>query len=58
MTNAAKKLPVWRTENDLMDRLTKAQNSPAHRNHDIMTFAGFMNTREELESYVIGQEAA
>ena len=51
-------LPVWRTEDDLMNRLTKAQNSPAHRNRDIMTFAGFMNTREELEAYVIGQEAA
>ena len=58
MTNTAKNLPVWRTEDDLMNRLTKAQNSPAHRNRDIMTFAGFMNTREELEAYVIGQEAA
>lgn len=56
MTNAAKKLPVWRTESDLMDRLTKAQNKNTSR--DIMTFAGFMDTREELEAYVIVQEAA
>ena len=56
MTNTAKKLPVWRTETDLMDRLTKVQN--ANTSIDIMTFAGFMDTREELEAYVIGKESA
>lgn len=51
-----KKLPVWRIETDLMERLTKAQNR--NTNTDIMTFAGFMDTREELEAYVIQKESA
>lgn len=56
MTNTTKKLAVWRTETDLMERLTKAQNRDTRT--DIMTFAGFMDTREELEAYVIQKEAA
>lgn len=54
MTQTAKQLPVWRTETDLMDRLRKAQNSDTSR--DIMTFAGFMDSRAELEAYVLQQE--
>lgn len=41
---------------DLIERLTRAQNSPAHIHVDIMTFAGFCDTREELETYVIRAE--
>lgn len=46
----------WKDAPDLMDRLTSAQNSPAHENHDIMTFAGFMTSREELQAYVESNE--
>lgn len=56
MTTTTKKLPVWRTEKDLMDRLVIAQNK--NTKTDIMTFSGFMETREELEAYVIQKEAA
>lgn len=41
---------------DLIERLTRAQNSPAHVHVDIMTFAGFCDTREELETYVTRAE--
>lgn len=44
----------WRNENELMARLTKAQNRLA--DIDIMTFAAFCDSREELESHVVRYE--
>jgi hypothetical protein len=45
----------WRDAPDLMHRLAAAQNkitAPI----DIMTFAGFCNSREELERHVVRYE--
>lgn len=36
----------------LMADLARAQNHPANSMIDIMTFAGFCNSREELESHL------
>ncbi len=46
----------WRDAPDLMDRLARAQNlltAPI----DIMTFAGFCDSRDELERHVVRYEA-
>lgn len=48
----------WKNEPELMDRLTKAQNSPVNRNIDIMTFAGFCGSRAELLAHVKRYEGA
>lgn len=45
-------MAIWNENKDLMDRLARAQNHPANINQDIMTFAGFCDTREELERHV------
>lgn len=44
-------MAAWKQNPDLMDRLAAAQNrlrAPV----DIMTFAGFCDSREELERHV------
>lgn len=48
----------WKDAPDLMDALGVAQNHPMNANRDIMTFAGFMKSREELELYVGRHEIA
>ena len=48
MTNA--------TKQELFARLTKVQNQKKNWGRDIMTFAGFMSTIEELEAYVLQHE--
>jgi hypothetical protein len=47
----------WKDEPELMKRLLAAQNSPAHENRDVMTFAGFCESREQLEKHVLSVEA-
>jgi hypothetical protein len=42
----------WKDAPDLMDALAKAQNAPCNSNIDIMTFAGFCNSRDELEAHL------
>ena len=42
----------WKDAPDLMDALAATQNAPCNSNIDIMTFAGFCNSREELEAHV------
>lgn len=51
-------MPIWQAHPDLMTRLEKAQNHPGQSHRDIMTFAGFCETREELERHVVANEAA
>lgn len=41
---------------DLIRRLEDVQNLKVNSTRDIMTFAGFCDTRAELESYVIKEE--
>ena len=50
------KQAIWKTEEDLMKRLEAAQNKPINQNIDILTFAGFCDTREELEQHVFRYE--
>ncbi len=45
---------VTQTETDLMKRLEAIQNKDW--SVDVMTFAGFMDTREDLEKYVEQKE--
>lgn len=47
---------TWRDAPDLMAALTKAQNAPVNSNIDIMSFAGFCESREELEAHVCRYE--
>ncbi len=44
----------WKNEDALMSRLTKAQNRMT--GIDIMTFASFCSSREELENHVVRYE--
>ena len=44
----------WRDAPDLMRRLEAAQN--LHTNQDIITFAGFFDSRAELEAHVVRYE--
>ncbi|MGA0595165.1 hypothetical protein [Enterovirga sp. CN4-39] len=53
----AKPARPWKTETDLMARLTRAQNHPANISQDIMTWAGFCDSRAELEAHVTRYEA-
>jgi hypothetical protein len=46
----------WKDAPDLMARLTKAQNE-LETPIDIVTFAGFCDSREELERHVERYEA-
>lgn len=46
----------WKQAPDLMDRLGRAQNHPKLENIDIMTFAGFCESREALERHVLHYE--
>ena len=46
----------WKDEPELMGRLIKAQNS-LETPIDIVTFAGFCDSREELERHVERYEA-
>ncbi len=48
----------WKDDPELMARLTKAQNDPANRHADIMTFAGFCGSRAELLAHVKRYEGA
>ena len=47
---------TWKDAPDLIQALTKCQNSPCNENQDILTFAGFCDSRDELEAYVCRQE--
>lgn len=58
MQTAAAQLPVWRQRPDLMQRLIKVQNTPCFENLDIVSFAGFCDTDEELERMVSDHERA
>jgi hypothetical protein len=49
-------MSTWRSNPDLIERLTTAQNSPALANQDVMTWAGLCETREELERHVVACE--
>jgi hypothetical protein len=42
---------------DLIRRLEEVQNSPSNDARDIMSFAGFCDTRAELERHVLKEEA-
>lgn len=42
----------WKDAPDLMSRLNAAQNHPANDMIDIVTFAGFASSREELGRHV------
>lgn len=46
---------TWKQNPDLMDRLGAAQNK-LRAPIDIMTFAAFCQTREELERHVVRYE--
>lgn len=48
-------MSTWQTNPDLMTRLTQAQNA-LRTPIDIMTFAAFCDTREELERHVVRYE--
>ena len=48
---------TWRDAPDLIDRLKAAQNHARFTYSDIMSFAGFMRSRAELEAYVVSKEA-
>jgi hypothetical protein len=39
-----------------MEALTRCQNSPLNANQDIMSFAGFCESRDELAGYLCKQE--
>lgn len=56
MGNEAKRFS-WRDAPDLMEALARAQNAPCNSNIDIMTFAGFCDSREELLAHVERYEA-
>ena len=43
---------TWKSNPDLMARLVTAQNHPTNIRQDIVTFAGFCSSREELERHV------
>jgi len=47
----------WRNHPDLIARLTTAQNHPSNSNIDIMSYAGWCESREELEKHVERYEA-
>ncbi len=47
---------TWKDAPDLMSRLVVAQNS-IHAPIDIVSFAGFCNSRAELEAHVVRYEA-
>lgn len=49
-------MSVWKNNPDLMERLGRAQNSAANVSCDILTFAGFCSSREELERHVVHYE--
>lgn len=42
----------WKAVPDLMARLNAAQNSPRNWNVDVTTFAGFCESREQLEAHI------
>lgn len=42
----------WRDAPDLMDRLIAAQNHSSNSTTDILTIAGFMDSRAELARHV------
>jgi hypothetical protein len=49
-------MSTWKANPDLMARLTAAQNHPANISQDIMTFAGFCDSRTELMAHVVRYE--
>lgn len=49
-------MAVWKQNEDLMRRLERAQNA-LKTPIDIMTFAGFCDSRAELEAHVLRYEA-
>lgn len=49
-------MPTWKANPDLMARLTTAQNHPANITQDIMSFAGFCDSRAELMAHVVRYE--
>lgn len=51
-------MATWNDNPDLIERLVSVQNEPCNESRDIMTMAGFMQTREDLEAYVLRHESA
>jgi hypothetical protein len=51
-------MSTWTQNPDLMTRLRTAQNHPANVHQDIMTWAAFCDTCEELERHVAVYEVA
>lgn len=49
-------MSVIRNNPELIKRLTKVQNHKTNFDRDIMSFAGFMTTKEELKEYVTNLE--
>ena len=49
-------MSIWKQNPDLMARLSAAQNAPENCAIDIMTWAGFCDSREELEQHVLRYE--
>ena len=46
------KIPTWKANPDLMERLTKAQNNPVHEHIDVLSWAGMCDDRAELLRHV------
>jgi len=46
----------WKDAPDLMDELARIQNHPCNSHRDIMTFAGFCDSRNELENHVRAED--
>ncbi len=49
-------MSTWKQNPELMTRLNAAQNHPANWNVDITTYAGYCQTREQLERHVAHYE--
>jgi|GEM_PF-2979194 len=47
---------TWKDAPDLMAALVAAQNSPANTDLDIVTFAGFCESRDELVAHLCRYE--
>jgi hypothetical protein len=48
----------WKDAPDLIEALTRCQNSKFNANRDILSFAGFCESRDELEAYLCREEIA
>lgn len=46
----------WKDAPDLMEALTRCQNSRFNADRDILTFAGLCASRDELEAHLCAEE--